>query len=197
MRKDDIVRRRLLAFLIDVFIVSLFVSMIVGSTNDRSDDKNMNRLNEVINDYSNEKINSKEYFDEYGKILYDINQDSFNENIIYFVVSLGYFLIFQYLNNGSTIGKKIMRIRIVNKNKKKVSFLQLLVRVSLVNQLLSMFLLLIFTKYLTGMSFLIGYGIANVVENGIVIVCGMTLVFSKDKIALHDKITNSQVIGIK
>ena len=57
-----------------------------------------------------------------------------------------------------------------------------------------MLLLLIITKILSGYSFLIGYGLISILKNMVVIICGLTLLLSKNHISLHDKLSNSQVI---
>ena len=87
-----------------------------------------------------------------------------------------------------------MKIRIVNSSKGRVSFWQLLIRVSLVNEILAMIILLIIGKMSSGIAFLVGYGSVNLLRNLIVIVCGLTMLFNKNNVALHDKISNSKVI---
>ena len=194
MKKNNIVRRRLLAYIIDIFIVGLIVSIIMVNHNTSINESRSRELMKIIDDYSNEVISTEEYLNKYSDIVYKTNQDSFDENLMYLVVSVGYFLIFQYLNGGASIGKKMMKIKIVGKKKKEIKFYQLLIRVSLINEILSMLLLLIFTKVLSGYGFLIGYGIVSVLKNIVVIVCGITLLIDKKHIAFHDKLSCSQVI---
>lgn len=194
MKKNNIVGRRMLAYIIDIFIVSLLVGLIFFNHNTRVDESRSRDLMKIIDDYSNEVISTEEYLNKYIDIIYQENQDNFDENIIYFVVSVGYFLIFQFLNGGVSIGKKLMKIRIVANDKKEVKIWQLLVRVCLINEILPMMLLLIITKILTGYSFLIGYGIVSFMRSLIIIICGLTLLVSKKHIAFHDRLSNSHVI---
>ena len=191
---NNIVFRRILAFMIDMFVVGLISSIILSGHDNRVSNNQSKELIKIMNDFTDEKITNEEYIDKYSSIIYEINQDNFDENLIYLIVSVGYFLVFQYLNKGATIGKRLMKIRIVSKNKKDVSLCQLLIRVCLINEVLPMIILLLLVKLSGGISFFMGYGMVSLIENIIIIICGLTLIFNKNNIALHDKISNSQVI---
>ena len=192
---NKIVLKRLIAFFIDMLIVGMIVSIILMGNDTRVNNKREREMVKLINDFASEKINTDDYLVKYSNIIYDINQDNFSENLIYLIVSIGYFLVFQYLNKGSSIGKRLMKIRIVSNDKKDISIWQLFVRVCLVNEILPMMILLILVKSLRGINFFMGYGVVSMLENIIIIICGLTLIFNKNNIALHDKISNSQVIS--
>ena len=192
---NKIVLKRLIAFFIDMLIVGMIVSIILMGNDTRVNNKREREMVKLINDFASEKINADDYLAKYSNIIYDINQDNFSENLIYLIVSIGYFLVFQYLNKGSSIGKRLMKIRIVSNDKKDISIWQLFVRVCLVNEILPMMILLILVKSLRGINFFMGYGVVSMLENIIIIICGLTSIFNKNNIALHDKISNSQVIS--
>lgn len=192
--KQNIIFKRLMAFMIDMLIVSLIVSLVLTGKDTSINEKRSRELMKVINDYSSEKITMDEYLDKYSGILYEINEDNYNENVVYLIVSIGYFLVFQYLNKGATIGKSLMKIRIVAKKKKTVSLWQLLIRVSLVNEILAMVLLLLLVKTSSGIPFLIGYGLVSLARNIIVVVCGIVMFIRKDNKGIHDIISDSEVI---
>lgn len=194
MVKKVIVRKRIFAFLIDMFIVSFIVSLIFIGKDTRVYDKRNREMMKVINDFSSEKITTEEYLNKYSEIIYLNSQDNFNENLVYLIVSLGYFLIFQYLNGGASIGKSLMKIRIVNRDKKEVKFWQLLVRVGLVNEVFPMILMLIIVKIISGFNFMISYGVVGFLENLILIACVVSLLIRKDGNAIHDILSGSKVI---
>ena len=192
--KNNLVRRRLFAYIIDLFIVSMIVSVILIGHDNRESIKREKELEDIVSKYTKEEITTEEYFSEYTNIVYEASQDNFDYNLIFFIVSLGYFLIFQYLNDGASIGKKLLKIKIVNNKKDKIRLWQLIIRVGLVNELFSMFLLLLFTKLLKGIPFLICYGGINFIGNIIIILCGITFILNKKGIALHDKVSGSVVV---
>ena len=194
MNERILVRKRFLAFIIDMFIVTIMISLIFVGQDTRINDKREEELIKLVNDYGSEKITTDEYINKYSNIIYETNYDNYNENLIYLVVTIGYFLVFQYLNGGASIGKKLVKVRIVDKDKKNVSIWQLLIRVCLINEMLPMILLLLLVKFASGINFFIGYGFVSLMENLIVIVCGLMMIIRKDGRGLHDIISNSQVI---
>ncbi|MBQ8681946.1 MAG: RDD family protein [Bacilli bacterium] len=63
------------------------------------------------------KLNTKvddEYNEEYKKIYYKIEQNSIAYFVIYLIATLLYFIGFNKYTNGQTLGKKVMRLKIVN-----------------------------------------------------------------------------------
>ena len=89
--------KRAVAQIIDMFIVSIIISIISMSFSTSRIEKLNDEVNNLMNDYVSGDIDSKEYITKYIDITYDINKASINTNLVYLVVCIGYFLIFQYL----------------------------------------------------------------------------------------------------
>ena len=66
-------------------------------------------------DKINKKID-KLYNNTYKEIYYKMEKNSIMYNIIYLVVVILYFVGFNKYTNGQTLGKKLMRLKIVNNN---------------------------------------------------------------------------------
>ena len=90
-------------------------------------EKNYEKLNTKIDDY---------YLKEYKNIYYKIENNSKVQFIIYLVVVLAYFVGFNKYTNGQTLGKKLMRLKIVNSkdNGKDVPIWSYIVRVLILYQ---------------------------------------------------------------
>lgn len=56
----------------------------------------------------------KDYNKSYKQIYYKIEQNSIVSLIIYLVAVIGYFVLFNVFTKGQTLGKKLMRLKIVN-----------------------------------------------------------------------------------
>lgn len=71
-----------------------------------------------------------DYEKDYEKIYYKLDKYSICYNVSYLVVTLLYFVGFNVLTNGSTLGKKLVRLRIVNNKdaSEKVSLVSYLIR---------------------------------------------------------------------
>lgn len=76
------------------------------------------------------KVVTKNYAKEANDIYYKIEKTSTPEFIIYLVLTFLYFVGFNYITNGQTLGKKIMKLKIVNINheQSKVSIINYIIR---------------------------------------------------------------------
>ena len=189
--------KRAVAQIIDMFIVSIIISIISMSFSTSRIEKLNDEVNNLMNDYVSGDIDSKEYITKYIDITYDINKASINTNLVYLVVCIGYFLIFQYLNKGATIGKKFMKIRIVSNDNTDITFLQMFIRTSIINEILPMIMIFVLVFLTSGISFFIGYSLISFIENIFVIICIFMILCRKDNLALHDIMSSSMVIEEK
>lgn len=189
--------KRAVAQIIDMFIVSIIISIISMNFSTSRIEKLNDEVNNLMNDYVSGDIDSKEYITKYIDITYDINKASINTNLVYLVVCIGYFLIFQYLNKGATIGKKFMKIRIVNNDNTDITFLQMFIRTSIINEILPMIMIFVLVFLTSGISFFIGYSLISFIENIFVIICIFMILCRKDNLALHDIMSRSMVIEEK
>ncbi|MBQ2947193.1 MAG: RDD family protein [Bacilli bacterium] len=215
-----IVIKRFVAYAIDILIVSIISSLITSNT---LINKNYNKYMDTYKEYENisdkyesEKINLQDAL-EYEAITeqeYDIKleklNDSFNEDnvnynykliklsivatIVSILVILLYFVVIQYYFNGQTIGKKIMKLRIISKNDKKLGILNYLIRSLILNSVLINTLSIIMIFALSKSNYLIYnkiiYVINYAIETAIIFMMG----FTKDHRGLQDYVANTKVI---
>ena len=190
-------KKRLLAYLIDVFIVSIIISIISINFNTTRLEELNKEAYDLIEKYVSKDISTDKYLKDYASITYDINRESAVSTALYLVICIGYFLIFQYLNEGASIGKKLVGIKIVSNDKKRVSFLQMFIRTSIVNDIINNIMILILIYMTSNIRFFIGYGIINGLSNIFVIICVFMIIFRKDKLALNDIMSKSCVIEVR
>lgn len=164
------------------------------------------------------QTNIKEYYEdnkisqgEYKKIVNKLNEDystiannytyklnklgSFN-SIITLICTLLYFGLFQYLLKGQTIGKKILKLKVVSASNKKINILNYILRSLIVNDVLLngvgvIFLLTTSKKvYLQANNIL---GLLISISEAIII---FLVVSRDDHRGLHDLLFNTQVIDL-
>lgn len=176
-----------------MFIISLIFSVITGDYNNNLDNYNK-KLNNTMNDYIDEKIDSYEYLDSYESIIYDGEKSSVYSNGIYLVLCVGYFVLFQYLNKGQTIGKRIMHIRIIKEDGSNIRFIDMIIRTSFINEILPGIISLILILTCSKRIFFIGYTGISFIENIVILISAIMLLCRKDGKALRDIITKSMVI---
>ena len=103
---------RLGSYIIDIIIVSIILSLVCYKlpNNNELDNKEITTLTEK---YINKEIDSQTYIKENSKLIYNSQKSSTITLIVNVAITIGYFVVFQYLNNGQTIGKKLFKLRVV------------------------------------------------------------------------------------
>ena len=183
--------KRLGAYLFDFFIVVLIISVITMGF--KRDTKIFNRMEYLLTDVSNGKISIEEYTDELFELNYGYQKSMIPNSIVSVIVNIGYFIIFAYLNKGQTIGKKIFGIRVVNKEDKKPSLLNMIGRsiplYGILTGIINIFgVLMLSVKGFNYTSTFVNYGYYF-----FVIVCFFMVMYKKDNRGLHDIIGSTYV----
>ena len=158
--------------------------------------------------YDDKKITKKEYDQilkdcesKYQKVykeyFYQIKKYSVVTNVIYIVVILAYFVGFQLLTNGQTLGKKIMKLRVASiKDGQKPTALQYFIRaLILYNTIfyLTDILIITFVSKASSYNVLYAFGmLQNVVEWIILFMIAM----NQDGRGLHDYLASTIVLGV-
>ena len=185
---------RLGSYLIDTIIVSFIFSLIcLGFGNNTTATEK--RMQELDNQLIEEKITPEEYLKEYKTVLYDYQKENALQSGISVALTIAYYVIFQYMNKGQTIGKKLLNIRVVDKdNENPISILKGLVRSLLIFNILSGALSIIFLYLLGKETYFNIYGTLVGIEAIFMLITIMFVLYRKDHRGLHDMITNTIVI---
>ena len=185
---------RLTAYIIDVIIISLITSIIFTSipTNNKELEKQLSSLQDEV--LSN-NITYEEFIDEYQDLYYKNKKDTMTQSAITLTITIAYFVIFQYMNKGQTIGKKILHLRVVDNNTEKpLSIFKGLIRSLLIWNILSGTLGIALIYILNKESYITSYLIISSIESIFIFITAMFTLYRKDNRGLHDIIINSKVI---
>lgn len=186
--------KRLVAYTIDMFIVGLVISIISYNFDTTRLEKLSDKSIKLMNSFTNGDISSDKYFSEYADILYKMNKANVNSNLLGLVIYVGYFVLFQFFNGGATIGKKLLKIKVVSQCGGEVSLWQMIVRTSIINGIVPLALSLILVFTTSGLVFLTLSSIVGLFENIFVIICVFMLLYKSNCLALHDIMSKSVVI---
>lgn len=158
--------------------------------------------------YKDDKITSKEYNKiikntrvsfqkEYKKIYYKLNKYSTIYNIICILVILLYFIGFNIITNGQTLGKKILKLQIVSNNNSKVSFINYLIRtIILYNPIY--YLAMIIGPYMFNINNFYTWAIIwSNIKNYLQIIIIIMIIIRIDGRGLHDILANTKVISLE
>lgn len=186
--------KRILAYLIDVVIVLLASSMLssISYLNPQLEtyNKYYDEYSEKTKDYLDKKIADDEYLQITNDYSYKLERNSVYSSIISVVTILLYFGVFQKYNNGQTLGKKLLNIRV----KGNLNVFKYLLRTAIVyNVFINIAKIILIValdqnQYLNANKYL--YALALIVEVTIIVM----VMLRKDHKGLHDLIVGSEVI---
>lgn len=200
--------KRLVANMIDFVLISLFVSLIAGSgilnkamdkyndANERLEAKYEEFLGVTEEGATEEFVLDENLLSDMKAIVYDINSFGNVYYSIEILVMIGYFVLFQYFNKGQTIGKKIMKIRIVDKEGQPISLGNLLLRAVILYGIIFNIIIMIGVEVLKINPFYILYIVINLIKIIVTYTIYFMILFRKDERGLHDILTSSKVIEV-
>ena len=123
---------RIMAYLLDIVLVFFFVQLItsIRFINPQYDKyiETADKYNKVYNSYLEKEINEIEFIEQNKENHYYLSKYSVSYNIVLVIVLIAYYGLFQKFNNGQTLGKKIMKIRVVGLDNHNSSVLSYIIR---------------------------------------------------------------------
>ena len=155
------------------------------------------QLLELENKAMSGEMTMEEFANQSTSIMYDLEKASLPSDIITVVIFIGYFIVFQYLNKGQTLGKKIFKIKIVEgKKKESPRLITVITRSMLIDMILMRLVIIVFAIALDSYGFVMIYGLFSMLYMMFIFACVFMMLFRKDKMSLHDMITHSNVVEV-
>ncbi len=185
--------KRLGAFIIDTIVLSFIYSLITMGFSVDTNDINK-ELNNVLEQYESGEITLEEYTDNVIVLNYQLQKSCFSTNLLEVVLYIGYFIIFGYLNNGQTLGKKLCKIKVVNKDGNRPCIGSMIVRSLFIYGIFTLLFSCIFVNILNSNIFTYGYTIVTYVESLFMLICFFMVMYKKDGRGLHDIMAKTYVI---
>ncbi len=200
------ISRRIWAYLLDIvfifFVVSLITSIKFINPSYEKYEKTYEKYSEVVEEYSKGNLTEKEFIEQNRDNYYYLNKYTISYNIAIIVVIIAYFVLFQKFNGGQTIGKQIMKLKVVNLEGKDASLISHLLRTtfsfyiyvgSIIPLLINTILVFVLnSKYYMNVSYIVSYGYLIFAIISLVMMCKR-----KDKRGLHELISKTKVINVQ
>ncbi len=186
--------KRLMAYIIDLILVLLISTTISAGINTNTKDYE-EQLSNVMNDYMEGEVTIDDYLSQTKDLTYSIQKENIMVNIISCVITIGYYIVFTYLNKGQSIGKKLLKIKIVDKETKEApSIKAIILRSIIIYSIISGLFNIIFINLLNKNIYFIGYNFLATIEEILIIVSAFMILYRKDKRGLQDIIAKTEVI---
>lgn len=189
--------KRLLAFIIDMIILGIASSILTFPFSNTENYKKLTKEStQVMEDYLDKKITPETYLSRSSDISYDLSKEIGLKTIITIGIYILYFIVYQFYNNGKTLGKKLMKIRIVSDNDKgELSMNQIAVRSLIINSILVNLITLSVTIFGTKDVYFITSMVMQVLDMILMFTIAIMILSREDKRGLHDIITHTKVIN--
>lgn len=190
--------KRIVAYVFDVVIVTLLASILTYFLPENKEyNESVNEYSTLLNNLTNEEMTQEEFIKKTNNMIYDINTNSITINIVTTVLTISYFVVLAYFMNGQTLGKKLMNLKIVSSNKKKLTMNNYLIRGLVINSILMNILEIIFILVLNKQAYLKVNDIITYIFGITYIITFGMILFREDKKGLHDYLAGTKVISVK
>lgn len=186
---------RLVAYIIDIFLVSIVCTGIMFLIPENKNyNKYVKEYEQIQTDLIQNKITKDEYLHKSVDIVYDIDYSNVVSMIIEVVVIILYFVVFQFYNRGQTLGKKLMRLKVVSSDNQDVTLNQMAYRSLIINAVLVDILIIAALLFLgRDYYYYISSGL-QLLTGTIVFITLIMILFRKDGRGLHDVVVRTKVI---
>ena len=189
---------RLIAYIIDIILIGLVSSLILTVIpTDSKKDTYMKEFEIIQKDFLDKKIDVSEYMSRSKDVVYEIDYISTPAVLIEVVLYIGYFIVFQTMNGGQTLGKKLMKIKVVSTKDSKLSFDQVTIRALIIDSIAINVLMVAFILFLAKDYYYYGSLALQALSSLIVIVTLVMIFVRKDGRGLHDIAASTKVVNCK
>lgn len=199
--------KRTIAFILDVFLVGLLATLLSMSPINFNYDKELDLSMEYqenvdawIDETKKLDENSEEYenaYKEYVEItqdyIYENNRLAWLDSTIMMVVIILYYAVIPMFMDGSTLGKRIMKLRVEDLEGKQPKFWQMLVRTVILFEIPLSLLAIIFAFTLNKVTFVSVLSVLNILSYVFLIIIGAMTLFKSDNRGLHDMLARTSV----
>lgn len=190
--------KRICAYLIDLIFVTLLASVValifIDNTKYQGESE---ELMDITKKYTSGEISKEEYTKQFDELNYFMTKDSVGVTIVNCSVSLVYFVILCYFCHGITLGKYLMKLRIVSSNGKKLNMGHYLIRALFINLILSNVVSVVLVTTLSKDSFVSIYPKVSNVFTVFILATILFIMYRNDGRGLHDLMANTKIVSTK
>ena len=192
-----ITKKRICAYLIDMFILFVFIGIGAMLTNVTENEKALRlELSEMNEKAVMRETSITSYLFHLSEISQDIDREHVAVGFINLVFVFIYFVFIPYFMEGKTFGKALMKIRVVDENGGEATIHSLVIRNVVLNGLLYLFLSLLFIYIVPGILYLLMISILGIIQLALVIFSVFMVLYRKDGVGLHERLSHTRVVEV-
>lgn len=191
--------KRVFAYFLDLLIVGVVLGTLTTFFVPQS--KNSKKLSleqeNITSSFFDKELGAKEFANRSIEIGYDQAKEEIPVVIIDIAGMLLYFVVFQAYNKGQTIGKKLVKLKVVGNSGKELGLNDYLKRVLIAPPIFCDLLDLILLMFVQKNIYLTSNIVLTVLKNLLLLITGIMVIYRKDNRGLHDLIADTKVIELK
>ena len=188
--------KRFFGYIIDIFIVLVIANLITMfiPISEKTQDyyKELQTTQKKMYD---KEIDVKEYTDIVLEDNYNISKGTVLISLTSIIIYILYFVVYQVYNNGQTVGKKLMKIKVKSITDESLSINTMLFRALIIYGIAANIINLILILLLKKELYLSISNTISIIQSLIVIISVFMILFSKQKRGIHDIITKTEVVN--
>lgn len=188
--------KRFFAYIIDIFIVLVIANLITMfiPISEKTQDyyKELQTTQKKMYD---KEIDVKEYTDIVLEDNYNISKGTVLISLTSIIIYILYFVVYQVYNNGQTVGKKLMKIKVKSITDESLSINTMLFRALIIYGIAANIINLILILLLKKELYLSISNTISIIQSLIVIISVFMILFLKQKRGIHDIITKTEVVN--
>lgn len=199
----DIVLKRVMAYIIDILLVSIIMTPLINwrVINPYIDDytKYYNEYTELMEQANDGEVDTES--EEYKNTIVELNYNVNKYKVISSSISAGslllYFAVLQWALKGQTIGKKIMKIKVVSNNENKdLNIGNYILRSLILNNIIFSIILMIGVYIFKSNGYYTLSMIVTYLQLLVMSIIMLMVVLRKDFRGLHDLVAGTKVIDL-
>jgi uncharacterized RDD family membrane protein YckC len=189
--------KRLIAYIIDlIFITSFLMILFYFLPVSNETKKIQTKIDEIGEEYALGTMGKMDYFMQLSNLEKKLSEKEAIQNIINSIVIVIYYIFIPYFMSGSTFGKRMMNLKIVGKDGKKVNLLSLFIRSFLVDGLLACLLITVGVYFIPETFYLSFVSILVILQVLTLIISFFMIKYRGNLEGLEDICSQSKVIKI-
>lgn len=191
--------KRIFAYLIDFFLISFIASVLISLVNYNNPIENVDyeEYSQLVKDYSENKISDEDYEKAVVEFNYKFGKANAVLNIATTVLIIGYFGIYQVMANGQTLGKRLLKLKVIGHNNTKFTYGKALLRTIILNNIIFRIIVIIGIYFMNASQYNTFSYVISICESIIEVAIFIMILLRQDGRGLHDMLAQTEVIDLK
>lgn len=186
--------KRLVSYLIDLIIIFMLATFVTSFVPINDKTKQLTEeMTKTLENASNKESEIKKEVTKTSDVIYQLSRETVINSLITITTYILYFVVLPVYNNGQTLGKKVMKLKIKSLNGSGLTINNMLFREMILHSILFNIISTILVMILDKENFIISNYILSCIQMIFFVIIIIMIVIRNDGRGLHDIIGNTIV----